>query len=219
MARIVNVCRRAEPDRGTLYRLTAGPGHRVVVEVVVWRPSTREVMRETVKISLILCTYNRCQSLAKTLDSVAASTLPEWVEWEVLVMDNNSHDQTREVVEDFCCRYPGRFRYLFECQQGKSYALNAGIRDARGDVLAFTDDDAIVEPEWLWNLTSALHSGEWSGAGGRIVPVWPRPIPSWLSTDDPATMGAFVAFDPRHRGRAAHTSPLRCEYGFSKGSV
>ncbi len=146
--------------------------------------------------TVILCTYNRCHSLAKALESAAALRLPEPDQWEVLVVDNNSNDQTRAVVEDFCQQYPGRFRYLFEPQQGKSHALNAGIREARGDILAFTDDDVTIDPMWLQNLTSSLRDGEWAGSGGRIVPVWPGPIPRWLSTDDPATMGPFVAFDP-----------------------
>lgn len=110
-------------------------------------------------ITVILCTYNRCESLAKALESAAALRLPESVEWEVLVVDNNSTDQTREVVEAFCRRHTGRFRYLFERQQGKSYALNAGIREAGGNVLAFTDEDVTVEPPWLKNLTAALHDG------------------------------------------------------------
>jgi glycosyltransferase involved in cell wall biosynthesis len=147
------------------------------------------------KITVIVCTYNRHQGLAKALEGLAASELPESTEWEVLVVDNNSSDQTREVIEDFCRRYPGRFRYWFEPLQGKSYALNAGIRESRSTILAFADDDAIVERSWLWNLTSALDSGEWAGAGGRIIPVWPGPLPRWLSTDDPHTMGPFVAFD------------------------
>ena len=65
-------------------------------------------------ITVILCTYNRCQILVKALSSVALSRLPEPVAWEVLVVDNNSRDRTRDVVADFCRRYPGRFRYLFE---------------------------------------------------------------------------------------------------------
>jgi glucosyl-dolichyl phosphate glucuronosyltransferase len=146
-------------------------------------------------ITLILCTYNRCGSLTKTLESIAALKLPESVEWEVLVVDNNSTDQTRKVVEEFYRHHPGRFRYLYEPQQGLSYARNAGIRAAQGDILAFTDDDAIAEPDWLWNLASALHGGEWAGAGGRIIPEWPGPLPNWLSVTDPDTMGAFVAFD------------------------
>jgi glucosyl-dolichyl phosphate glucuronosyltransferase len=56
-------------------------------------------------------------------------------EWEVLVVDNNSSDQTREVVGSFSRRYPGRFRYLFESHPGKLSGLNAGIGEARGDVL------------------------------------------------------------------------------------
>jgi glycosyltransferase involved in cell wall biosynthesis len=62
-------------------------------------------------ITVILCTFNRCRGLAKALESVAASKLPDSVEWEVLVVDNNSSDQTREVVEDFGGRFPGRIRY------------------------------------------------------------------------------------------------------------
>jgi glycosyltransferase involved in cell wall biosynthesis len=147
-------------------------------------------------ITVILCTYNRCQSLAKALESIAVSRLPPSVEWEVLVVDNNSNDQTRETIGTFCDQYSGRFRYLFEPRQGKSYALNAGIQASQSDVLAFADDDATVEPDWLWNLTSALRNGECSGAGGRIIPVWEQPLPRWLSTADPHTMWAsFVAFD------------------------
>ena len=146
-------------------------------------------------ITVILCTYNRCRTLEKALSSVAASTLPESIEWEVLVVDNNSRDQTRDVVEDFCARYPGRFRYLFEPHQGKSYALNTGIREARGDILAFMDDDVTVESTWLQNLTAALCSREWAGAGGRILPQWPCAPPSWLPEKEWYGMAPLVMFD------------------------
>ena len=117
------------------------------------------------KISVILCTYNRCQSLAKALESLAVSIVPESIEWEVLVVDNNSKDRTSDVVQDFSSRYAGRFRYVSEPQQGKSFALNTGVREARGDVLAFVDDDVTVEPTWLHNLTSALHDSRWAAPG------------------------------------------------------
>src|ERR1700722_6737317 len=109
------------------------------------------------KITVIICTYNRCQTLQRALASVAASVLPPDVEWEVLVANNNSTDQTREAIEEFCRKYPGRFRYLLETRQGKSYALNSAIREAHGGILVFIDDDVIVEPTWLQNLTAALH--------------------------------------------------------------
>ena len=146
------------------------------------------------KITVILCTYNRCETLAKALGSVAASTLPESVEWEVMVVDNNSPDRTRDVVEDFCRRYPGRFRYLFELRQGKSYALNTGIREARGDVLAFTDDDATVQPTWLRNLTAHLEDGYWAGAGGRTRPASAITPPRWLALNTHAGM-LYAHFD------------------------
>jgi len=146
-------------------------------------------------ISVILCTFNRCQSLAKALDSVATTTLLESVEWEVLVVDNNSCDQTRNVVEGFCRRFPGRFRYLFEPQQGKSHALNAGIREARGDVLAFTDDDVTVEPTWLRNLTAPMSNNEWVGGGGRVLPERSFSLPRWLSLKQRYALGPLALFD------------------------
>jgi glucosyl-dolichyl phosphate glucuronosyltransferase len=143
----------------------------------------------------VLCTYNRCDSLAQTLSSASALQLPDAVDWEILVVDNNSGDRTRLVVEDFCRRFPGRFRYLFEPQQGLCHARNAGIREARGDIIAFMDDDVTVEPTWLQNLTAALHNGKWAGAGGRVVPTWTCSPPQWLSLDARYAKGPLVMFD------------------------
>lgn len=168
------------------------------------------------KITLILCTYNRCQTLAKALDSIAASTLPNSIEWEVLVVDNNSRDQTREVIEDFCRRYPGRFRYVFERQSGKSHALNTGIREARGDVLAFVDDDATVTPTWLQNLTGALHTGEWAGAGGRIILQWPSSLPPWLSIEGPYSRHCFPGFDQGQEAKALIGPPFGANMAFRR---
>jgi len=146
-------------------------------------------------ITVILCTYNRCSTLAKALESLALESLPDSDEWEVLVVDNNSVDKTREVVEEFCCRYPGRFRYLFESRQGKSNALNAGIREARGDILAFADDDVTAEPMWLRNLTAALRDNDLAGAGGRILPHWTCAPPRWLPSEGRYASAPFALFD------------------------
>jgi glucosyl-dolichyl phosphate glucuronosyltransferase len=134
-------------------------------------------------VTVILCTYNRSENLSIALTSAAGLVLPDSVEWEVLVVDNNSADQTRNVVERFCKQYPGRFRYLFEAKPGKSNALNAGIRDARGDILAFMDDDVTLDPMWLQNLTAALRERKWAGVTGRILWQWNCPRPRWLSVD------------------------------------
>ena len=146
-------------------------------------------------ISVILCTYNRCEALKKALESAGGLRLPGEVEWEVLVVDNNSTDRTRAVVEDFCHRYPAHFRYLFEPQQGKSYALNAGIREAQGEVLAFMDDDVTVEPTWLNNLVMPLLRGEWAGSGGRILPERTFVPPPWLPREERYALAPLVMFD------------------------
>jgi len=145
--------------------------------------------------TVVVCTYNRCQSLAAVLKSLAVQVMPESVTWEVVVVDNNSTDKTREVTESAICECPERFRYIFEQRQGLSVARNRGIREARGTVIAFTDDDVMINPDWLHNLTSNLRTGNWAGAGGRIVPVWAKPLPAWMSIHDQLTMGAFVQFD------------------------
>jgi glycosyltransferase involved in cell wall biosynthesis len=143
-------------------------------------------------ISVILCTYSRCQILATALESLQELILPATTEWELLIVDNNSRDATRQVAEQFCVRNPRRFRYLFEANQGKSYALNTGIREARGEIVAFVDDDVTVEPNWLCNLTFDLKSAEWAGSGGRIlIPPGFSP-PSWLALEGPWRQGAAL---------------------------
>jgi glycosyltransferase involved in cell wall biosynthesis len=148
------------------------------------------------KVTVILCTYNRCNSLRSALETLAAQAVPEDHPWEVLVVDNNSTDQTGAVAEEFCTRYAGRFRYLFEARQGKSFALNSGIEAAAGEILAFVDDDVTVEPEWLIHIVEALRDQRYDGVGGRIVPVWTCSKPRWLRMDGPYTLhGVLVAFE------------------------
>jgi glycosyltransferase involved in cell wall biosynthesis len=144
-------------------------------------------------VSVIICTYNRCHILEKALSSVLASALPASTEWEVVVVDNNSRDHTREVVEGFCHQHPGRVRYLFEQQPGKSYALNTGICEARGGILAFMDDDLTVEPTWLQSLTAALSDDQWAGVGGRTLLAQAFSAPNWLTIQGSYSLGAVLA--------------------------
>jgi glycosyltransferase involved in cell wall biosynthesis len=167
-------------------------------------------------ITVILCTYNRGTVLADALGSVAASALPESVEWEVLVVDNNSSDRTRDVVEGFCRRYPSRFRYVFESRPGKSYALNTAIREARGQILAFMDDDATVGPEWLRNLSRGLLNGDWAGAGGRIVLQWPSSLAAWLAVEGPLARHPFPGFDQGHEAGQLAGPPYGANMAFRK---
>ena len=169
-------------------------------------------------ITVVLCTYNRCGSLRKALESVMSSVVREGVEWEVLVVDNNSNDRTREVVEEFSKRYPERSRYLFESQPGKSYALNSGIREARGGILAFMDDDVTVESTWLQNLTGPLQdNSSWAGSGGRILPEPGFTPPPWLSLDGPDNMGGILAlFDLGDRPGPLDRPPFGTNMAFQR---
>jgi len=169
------------------------------------------------RITVVLCTYNRWQSLAKALESASALKLPGADQWEILVVDNNSTDKTREVVENFCRRYPGRFRYLFEPRQGKSHALNAGISETNADVLAFMDDDVTVDPPWLQNLTVSLRSDDWAGAAGRILPAQSFQPPRWLSLDESHALGPFALFDRGAEPSELKEAPFGANMAFRKG--
>ena len=168
------------------------------------------------KVTVILCTYNRSQSLIKALTSVANSIVPDSVAWEVLVVDNNSPDKTREVVEEFCRRYPQRFRYLFEPRQGKSHALNSGIRATDADVLAFMDDDVEVDTYWLGNLTKALQSGPWSGAGGRILAEAGFVPPRWMETNARYALAPLAFFDLGDNAGESKEAPFGTNMAFRK---
>jgi len=168
------------------------------------------------KINVILCTYNRCQILVKALTGVAGQMLPESDEWQVLVVDNNSSDQTHNVVRDFCQRYPGRFRYVFEAQQGLSHARNAGIREARGDVLVFVDDDVTIGPMWLQHLIAPLRSGKYAGAGGRILPEWAYPPPHWLPTKARYALAPFAVFDLGSEAGPLFEPPMGASMAFQQ---
>jgi glycosyltransferase involved in cell wall biosynthesis len=169
------------------------------------------------KISVILCTYNRCQSLTRALESVAASQIPKSTDWEVLIVDNNSKDETRAVAEFFCLRDPNHFRYVFEAQQGKSFALNRGVREAFGDILAFIDDDIIVEPAWLFELTRPLQDEQWAGAGGRVYLPKDFLPPSWMAIEGNQSLLSILAlFDLGSEARMLPKPPIGNNMAFRR---
>jgi glycosyltransferase involved in cell wall biosynthesis len=154
------------------------------------------VVDSLTRISVVVCTYNRADSLVKTLESVVSQSLPQGIDWEILVIDNNSSDETRRVAEDFCLQHPHRVRYLFEPQQGVSHARNAGVRGARGEIVAFIDDDETADAQWLLNLTANLFSVEWAGAGGRVMPQWNGSRPRWTQSESSFIAGPLAMFAP-----------------------
>jgi glucosyl-dolichyl phosphate glucuronosyltransferase len=178
------------------------------------------------QITVILCTYNRSRSLARVLKTVVAQTLPPEVEWEILVVDSSS-DDTREVVEGFSRDHPGRIRYVFEGKPGKSNALNTGIQEARGEILAFVDDDVTVEANWLSRLTSAFDDPHCAGAGGRVVLEWTCARPRWLlakaqrisiptAGHEVPLDGTLAGFDQGDTAGELRTAPIGTNMAFRK---
>lgn len=153
-------------------------------------------------ISVILCTYNRCEDLRETLKSFCALDIPPGVKWELLIVDNNSSDQTLSVCQQFAGSLP--MRYVFEPKQGKSCALNRGIQEAKANLLAFTDDDVDVDSKWvseLWQTSESRHEDMFFG--GKIVPKWEHPPPKWLADHSDGMLRALsVCYD---RGPEPHS--------------
>jgi glycosyltransferase involved in cell wall biosynthesis len=145
-----------------------------------------------ISATVILATYNRARTLHAALDSLTRQVVPAGFDWELLVVDNNSSDDTSAVVRSFVARGGGRIRFLFEPRQGKSFALNTAIAEARGEILAFTDDDVVVDPHWLARMVERMREYRCEAAGGRIDPVWTTPRPAWLEMDGRYRLGSVV---------------------------
>lgn len=162
------------------------------------------------KFSVIIATYNRAESLRETLASVAKLSTKE--DWELIVVDNNSTDHTRAVVEEAARNYPVTLRYLFEAEQGKFAALNQAILASRGEIIATTDDDAFIEPDWLDRAADGLKGFDCDFVGGRVLPVWGGPRPQWLP-DRPGIHWAVIALldlgmEPKEFGAGGVPWPL-----------
>ena len=120
-------------------------------------------------ISVIVCTRNRAESLRRTLDSLHAMAMPPTLAWEVVVVDNGSGDHTRSVTEETARATGMPVRYLLETEPGLSRARNAGARAARGEVVAFTDDDCRVDARWLAQIDAEFGADtSLAVLGGRV---------------------------------------------------
>jgi len=118
--------------------------------------------------------------LARALRSLHDADKPAGLQVQVAVVDNNSKDRTRETVEQLKQDFNGRLSYVFEPRQGRSSALNAGIRATSGDLVAMIDDDEEVDRSWFTFIESIFRSGEVDFAGGPYLPRWSVEPPSWL---------------------------------------
>ena len=134
-------------------------------------------------ISVIICTYNRDKYIYNVLKSLALGTL-EHSAYEIILVDNNCTDNTRKEVDHFCNVFPQvSLRYFVETNQGLSHARNRGIKESKGDILVYVDDDATVNPEYLKTYADWFESHpETDAAGGPIIPHYETGSePKWMT--------------------------------------
>lgn len=148
--------------------------------------------QDNMKISVIICSYNREKYIRAALESMVAQDFPAY-DFEVLVVDNNSSDNTGQVCRAFISAHPGFHLYYFlEKRQGASYARNTGAEIAKGELLCFMDDDAVAEPDFLKKMADFHRNNPGVNAfGGRIIPRYIPEEPRWMSHFVSSLVGNF----------------------------
>jgi len=134
-------------------------------------------------ISIIICSYNRSMNLPECFSCLENQEITDPIQWEVLLVDNNSTDKTKDVTENFISKSTLNIRYLFESQQGLSAARNKGISESESTYLIFIDDDIRVTQNWLQSIYSTFKQFDCDAVGGRIHIESPEKLPKWISPD------------------------------------
>lgn len=146
-------------------------------------------------LSIIIATHNRAGTLTDALTRILNQKTDGSFEYELILVDNNSNDNTKTIVESFAARIDGRLRYLFESKRGKSNALNKGIKEARGEIIVFTDDDVIADPSWLMSIVQCFKIYQCDFAGGRVLPLYQQETPQWIKDNADILAGPIVRYD------------------------
>ena len=136
------------------------------------------------KLNIIIPTYNRADSLRKTLQSFLDAEKPENLEIFITIADNNSTDHTKQIYEEMKPHFSDlKLEYLFEQKQGRSFALNAGIKKADGDLISAIDDDEEIESNWFVEVEKIFRErwDEIDFVGGKLLPNWETEPPSWVA--------------------------------------
>lgn len=131
-------------------------------------------------VSVVVSTYNRAHLLRLAVERLLEQQTA--IPYEVIVIDNNSSDATSAVLAALSRECPTRLRTAFESRQGVSFGRNKGIQLARGSIIAFTDDDVLVAPNWVDVIGQTLSARtDVDCVGGRVLPVWTTAPPAWLT--------------------------------------
>jgi len=144
--------------------------------------------------TVIVCTFNRSGNLPTCLGALARQRGTESLAWEVLVVDNNSTDDTRATLERLARELPIAIRYTREEQQGLNYARNTGIRESSGIHFSYVDDDIEVSPDWLASLHESFVANDADAVGGRIHLDPSIRLPRWIADNETKGFLGFQDF-------------------------
>jgi glucosyl-dolichyl phosphate glucuronosyltransferase len=147
------------------------------------------------QLDVVIPTYNRSPLLKTAIDSLLAAGIPPELSVKIIVVDNNSTDDTKAVINDAVQLSNGRVSYVFEKRQGRSLALNAGIVAATGDLIGFIDDDEEIDGSWYETILSAFTNNKIDFIGGPYVPRFEAEAPRWLPKDHTAVVGIVAGGD------------------------
>ncbi len=134
-------------------------------------------------ISIIICTYNRVDNLNECFDCLSSQDITSSFGWEVLLVDNNSSDLTKQFTLDYAAKADFKLHYTFEAKQGLSHARNHGVNYSNGEILIFIDDDIRVSKSWLQSIVKTFNTQQCDAVGGRIHIESPAKLPKWISPD------------------------------------
>lgn len=176
------------------------------------------------RISIVIATYNRARQLIGALESLVQQDLPA-CEWECVVVDNNSMDDTQKLFAEFVQKHQEfNLRIVCEQQQGLSSARNRGIDESRGDIVAIIDDDELVNQSFARAYLNLFDdNAEAVAAGGKVVPRYQPGRPAWLShftevpIANPTDWGAEICLFPKGKipagGNMAFRREILLKYG------
>ncbi len=174
----------------------------------------------SIEVSVIICTYNRDKYIYQTLEHIACNGFPS-ERYEIILIDNNSTDQTAAECQRFSCNFADlNFHYFTETQQGLSFARNRGIQEAQGEILLFLDDDAFMQKNYLHRLVLYLKNHPDAAAfGGKITPFYENgQIPEWMSK---WTYSWVSAIDKGNKVCLfkGHSYPIGANMGFRRSAI
>lgn len=170
-----------------------------------------------IKISAIVPTYNRAQLLSGALRSLQHQNLTGNA-YEIIVVDNGSKDITRESVDQINQEGGKHIHYIYEPHLGLHNARHAGARFAKGDILAYTDDDVICDKDWLAALLKEYQSDDIVCVGGKILPKWETSPPTWMNYFAPWTL-CLLDYGNERKECAWPQNPFGCNFSIRKETL